>query len=143
MIDHASQARIEELFRRENRSFLQYIAQATPWASPADRPLVDKIGQLAAEELLMLERLAEWMEAQRIPLPYLGAFPTSFMNYNFIDIRKLLKPLATEQGKELADLEADAKALNGNEVRPQIESLVDLNRAHLMAMEEMAKPAAA
>lgn len=143
MIDAAAHARIQELFRRENRSFLQYIAQATPWASAADRPLVDKLNRLAAEELQALEALAGWMDAVRIPPPYLGAFPTGFMNYNFVDIRKLLKPLSSEQRQELADLETDARSIADASARRQVEALVELNRAHLTAMEEMAKPAAA
>lgn len=146
MTDAASRARLQDLFRRENRSFLQYVAQATPWASDADRPLADKVRQLAAEELEALTKFAEWMESRHIGLPYLGAFPSGFTNFNFVDIRKLLKPLAAEQRKELADLEADLQAPADEDVRKQIESLIRINRDHLAALEETigsAKPPAA
>jgi hypothetical protein len=136
MISAAVQSRIQELFRRENRSFLQYIAQATPWARDADKPVVDKVLRLAAEEMEALENLANWMEANHVPLPYLGAFPTKFMNYNFVDIRKLIGPLIGEQRKELADLEADTQALQNGTGKP-IEALVELNRKHLAEMEAL------
>jgi hypothetical protein len=136
MLDHAAQARIQELFRRENRSFLQYIRNASPWASQADKPLVDKLYRLADEELAALEALAEWMDSKNIALPYLGAFPTRFTSFNFVDIRKLLKPLIAEQRMELANLEADAKALDGD-ARKQVDALVELNRKHLVEMEAL------
>ena len=52
--------------------------------------------------------------ALRCPI---SALPTTFTNYNFIAIRKLMKPLVVEQSKELADLEADALALTNPEAR--------------------------
>jgi tRNA isopentenyl-2-thiomethyl-A-37 hydroxylase MiaE len=137
MIDTNTQKRLQELFRRENRSFLQYVNEATPWAGNGDRPLVEKVSQLAAEELESLEALAEWMDSKRISLPYLGAFPTTFTNYNFVAIRKLMKPLVTEQSKELADLEADAQALTDPEAKRMVENLVALNRKHLRDFEQM------
>lgn len=136
MLDQAVQARIQELFRRENRSFLQYIRNASPWASHADKLLVEKLNDLADEELAALGALANWMEAKNIPQPYLGAFPTRFSSFNFVDIRKLLKPLIVEQAKEIGDLEADAKTLD-SEARKQVEALVELNRQHLIAMEAL------
>ena len=39
-----------------------------------------------------------------------------------------------KQKKDLADLEADAKTLDG-EARKQIDTLVELNRKHLAEME--------
>ena len=134
MLDISAHTRLQELFRRENRSFLQYIRQACPWASEADKPLLTKLNQMADEELKALEALAEWMDSKHISLPYLGAFSTRFTTFNFVDVRKLLKPLIAEQRKELADLEADAKPLDGD-ANKQVESLVELNRKHLAEME--------
>jgi hypothetical protein len=134
MIDQVTQTRLQDLFRRENRSFLQYVSQATPWFRDEDRPLVDKVKQLAAEETAALDTLADWMDSKRIPLPHLGAFPSTFMNYNYVDIRKLMKPLIDEQRKELADLETDAGSLTDADARLAVKSLVELNRAHLSAM---------
>ncbi len=139
----SAQEPLREIFRRENRSFLQYISQASPWVSYDDRALAEKLHRLAAEEQDALQSLAEWMEAKNISLPYLGAFPTVFANYNFVSIRKLLKPLLVEQRKELADLEAAATALTDKEARAKVDSLVDLNRKHLRDFEQMSQPQAA
>jgi tRNA isopentenyl-2-thiomethyl-A-37 hydroxylase MiaE len=136
MLDRAGQIRIQDLFLRENRSFLQYVRNACPWASDADKPLVNKLNRLADEELAALEVLANWMDEHNIPLPYLGAFATRFSSFNYVDVRKLLKPLFVEQRKELADLEANAKMLDG-EARKQIDALVELNRKHLAEMEAL------
>lgn len=136
MLDSAAQARIQELFRRENRSFLQYVRQASPWASHADKALLDKLNQMADEELVALEVLAQWMESRNVPLPYLGAFATTFSSFNFVDIRKLLKPLIQEQKGELAELETDSRALDGD-ARKQVETLVEMNRRHLTEMESL------
>lgn len=137
MLDHAAQARIQELFRRENRSFLQYIRQSSPWASFADKPLLDKLNNLADEELAALGALAHWMDSKNIALPYLGAFASKFSSFNFQDVRKLLKPLIAEQRRELADLEKDAKALNSDGSK-QMDVLVELNRKHLAELEGLA-----
>jgi tRNA isopentenyl-2-thiomethyl-A-37 hydroxylase MiaE len=143
MVEKLSQMRLRELFRRENRSFLQYVNQASPWASAADHALVDKLGQMCAEELEALDALAVWMDAHSVSLPYLGSFPTNFTNFNFVAIRGLLKPLVAEQRKELADLEADANAVADPEAKKLLERLVGLNRKHLRDFEQMTQPVAA
>lgn len=141
MIDAQTQTRLQDLFRRENRSFLQYVNQAAPWVGIDDHTMMEKVSDLAAEELDALEKLAGWMDTQRIPLPYLGAFPSNFTSYNFVDIRKLMKPLVAEQRKELADLEGAAKGLTDEQARKTVEGLVELNRQHLRDFEQMMQPA--
>ena len=143
MIDAVTQMRLQDLFRRENRSFLQYVSQATPWSRNLDRPIVEKILNLAVEELAALDKLAIWMDSEHIPLPYLGAFSTSFTSFNFVDIRRLLGPLVVEQRKELADLEADAKCLEHSKAKALINELVELNRKQLETMESLKQPLAA
>jgi len=143
MFDAATQVRLGNLFRRENRSFLQYVHQSSPWSSAADQTLVDKINNLAEEELTALGQLAVWLDAERVPLPYLGAFSTTFTHYNFVGIRKLLGPLISEQRKELADLEADLNSLPIGAARATIETLVEVNRKHLRDFEQMTQPLAA
>ena len=50
VMDSASQRRLQEIFRRESGSFLQYIHETTPWSLPKDKPLVAKMHQLATED---------------------------------------------------------------------------------------------
>src|SRR6478735_2737986 len=82
--------RLLEAYRRERLSFMQYVRQATPYAGPADRPLLERVRELAAAEAAGLDGFAEYLDDARVPVPFLGAFPTAFTNYNFVAIRKLL-----------------------------------------------------
>jgi hypothetical protein len=131
MIDPKSQLLLQEMFRRENRSFLQYIDQADPWVGHGDRPIFDKLRQLAADERETLEAFANWLDAEKVPLPYLGAFPINFTSFNFVAIRKIIKPLIAEQSRELAALEADARLVSNEIAKHQVEALIKLNRQHL------------
>jgi hypothetical protein len=141
MIDAASQSHLRDLFRRESRSFLQYVRDSVPWAAEADRPLAEKLQRLAAEGGAALGRLAAWMEDHNAAPPYLGAYPTSFANYNFIDVRKLVGPLAAARRRELAALEADLAALGDEEARREVGELLESGRQQLAELEAMANPA--
>jgi hypothetical protein len=139
MIDAASQAHLRDLFRRESRSFLQYARESVPWASEADRPLAEQLLRLAAEGGEALGRLAVWMEDHDAAPPYLGAYPTSFANYNFIDVRKLIGPIAAARRRELTALEADLVALADEGARREVSELLDLGRRQLAELEAMEK----
>jgi len=143
MIDETAQKPMQGIFRQANRTFLQYVSQATPWFRDRDKALVDKINQLAAEEVEGLTKLAQWMDSHGISLPYLGAFPSSFTNFNFVDIRKLLEPLIAEQQREFAKLEKEGKLLPDPDARRAVEELAQLNRKHLGTMEELSRSLAA
>ena len=146
MMDTAVEQQLQAIYRRESRSFLQYIHEATPWASPADAALVTLVHRLANDELETLAAFAVWLDRERVPLPYLGAFSTGFASFNFVGVRTLLRELVPRQRQEIALLEKEAATLTG-EAQTQVNGLLELNRTQLLELlplvEASAKPRAA
>jgi hypothetical protein len=130
--------RLVEAYRRERLSFLQYVRQATPYAGPADRPLLERVRELARSEAEGLDGLAEYLDQSRVSVRYLGAFPTSFTNYNFVAIRKLLPELIADEARGLAALEGDAAALPAGEARTWLEKLAAAKRMRVTELEKLA-----
>lgn len=127
-----------DAYCREKLSFLQYVGQSVPYASTADRPIVERLHELARSEAAELESLADYLRAKRISVPHIGAFPSAFTNYNFIAVRKLLPQLVADEGRGLADLERDAAALSAGKHRDWIEKLSLTKRMHISELEKLA-----
>src|SRR5262249_32270952 len=127
MTDAATEARLQELFRRESRSLLQYAREAALWAGDKDRVAAARVQELAAVECRALEGLAGFMEEEHVPLPYLGAYPTRFTDFNFIGVRALLPRLIEDQRRGVAALEHDAAA-TGGKAREALTRLLDVKR---------------
>jgi hypothetical protein len=129
--------RLVEAYRRERLSFLQYVRQGSPYAGPADRPMLERVRELARAEAADLDGFAEYLDGARVSVPYLGAFPSAFTNYNFVAIRKLLPELAADEARGLAALERDAAVLPPGEARTWLEKLAAAKRAHLTELEKL------
>ncbi len=129
--------RLVEAYRRERLSFLQYVRQATPYAGPADRPLLERVRELAGAEATGLDGFAEYLDENRVTVPYLGAFPTAYTNFNFVAIRKLLPELVADEARGLAALEEDVAALPPGAARTWLERLAEAKRAHLTELEKL------
>jgi hypothetical protein len=130
--------RLQELFRRESRSLLQYALGASPYAAGDDRKVREDVKRIAQEEGEALERLGEFLVESRITLPYLGSFPVAFTDLNFVHIRHLLPKLIDEQKRDLSALEADLAAAADPAARSEIDRLVELHRRHLKELESLA-----
>jgi hypothetical protein len=148
VIDSQSQAIVQEVLRREGRSELMYVAEAYPWASAREGTARGSLQALIREEADALTALGRWLTRQRIPLPYLGAFPTAFTTINFLALDYLLPRLRDHQREAVAQLARDAHAVTDPEVRSRLESLLELKRRHLATLESLAaggagQPAAA
>jgi hypothetical protein len=128
-------------YRRERLSFLQYVRQSSPYAGPADRPLLERVRELGAAEAAGLDRFAEYLDANRVSVAYLGAFPSVFTNYNFVAVRNLIPHLIADQRRGLAAIQADAAALPGGEARARVERLIETKRVHLTELEKLGEPA--
>ena len=126
-----------DAYRRERLSFLQYVRQANPWAGPADRPLLDRVREMADVESAALDGLGDYLARNRMTLARLGAFRSPFTNYNFVSVRKLVKPLAEDEARGLAALERDAAPLPPGEARAWLERLAESKRMHLTELEKL------
>lgn len=135
--------RLVEAYRRERLSFLQYVRQATPYAGPADRTLLDRVREFADAEAEGLDGFAEYLDRSRVKVPFVGAFPTAFTNYNFIAVRKLLSELMADGRRGLAELERDLAELPAGEARAWLEKLAGVKRMHLTELAKLIDPASA
>ena len=129
--------RLVEAYRRERLSFLQYVQQATPYAGPADRPLLERVRELSRAEATGLDGFAAYLDQCRMCVTYLGAFPTAFTNYNFVAIRKLLPELIADEARGLKALERDAAEGPPGEARMWLEKIADAKRMHLTELEKL------
>lgn len=132
------QRRLQELFRRESRSLLQYSLGASPYAAGDDRKVRDDVKRIAEEDVEALARLSEFLAESRITPPYLGSFPVAFTDLNFVHIRHLLTKLVEEQSRDLAALEADRAAMTDSAAQAEIDRLIELHRRHLKELESLA-----
>jgi hypothetical protein len=142
VIDPTAAGRLQEVLRRESRSFLQYAAAAAdPYLTGPDHDAFDTVRILAREEEGSLRGLAEFLHARRVPLPHLGAFPMTFANYNFLAMRFLLPKLVGYTRRELEQLETEGGAVGNGEARKAIEALTASKRQRLSRLEELTKAA--
>ena len=130
--------RLEELFRRESRSLLQYALGAAPYAAGDDRKVREDVKRIAQEEGEALGCFGEFLAESRITLPYLGSFPVAFTDLNFVHIRHLLPKLIEEQRRDLAALEADLAAVTDPAAQSEVDRLIELHRRHLKELESLA-----
>ena len=139
MIETTTRETLTEVYCRERLSFLQYVRQASPYAGPADKPLLERVRELGAAESAALDGLAEYLDRNHISLPHVGAFPSPFTNYNFVAVRKLLPRLVEDETRGLASLERDAAVLPLGESRSWVEKLAESKRMHLTELVKFAQ----
>jgi hypothetical protein len=136
MIDFTCRSLLQDLFRREGRSLLQYASESSPWVDEKDKHLEERLKILAEAEIRALGEFAEYLEKARVPLPYLGAYPSRFTNYNFMNLRKLLTPLIQDQRDGVNRLEKEIQSLQGKD-REEATKILEINRQHLMELEKL------
>jgi hypothetical protein len=133
----ADEARVQEVFRRESRSLLQYARDAALYAAGADRKLRDDVIRVAGEEAAAIRGFGEFLAANRVVLPYLGSYPVVFTDLNFVSVRFMLPKLVEEQKRDLAALEADAATLTDPAAQSTVLHLAELHRRHLAELESL------
>lgn len=127
--------RLQEVYRREYRSLLQYAREASPYTSVPDRPVRDSVMRIANEESAALQSFGEVLETSRVALPQLGSFPMNYTDLNFVTIRHLVPKLIAEQKRDVMKLESELPAFADVIVRAAMQKLVDLHQRHLKEME--------
>jgi hypothetical protein len=131
-------ARLHEVVRRESRSLLQYQSKAFPWAKAGDQAAADQVLQLAREQNEAAGQLARLLARRRHPVPFLGAFPTSFTTANFVSLRYELPRLAADEKRAADLLEADWAALTDPEARTLVGTLLAQKRLRVKTLEQLA-----
>lgn len=139
-VERATLHRFNDLFRREHRTFLQYLRDAEPYAAPDDRPWVQRLRQFADAEREVLQQIAQHMLQHHWAMPYLGAFPMAFTGANYLSIRSLLPRVIAGQRQSLAELETDLTALTDlpSDLLELLRTLAQRKREHLEALEKLA-----
>lgn len=125
-----------ESYRREGLSLLQYVRQATPYASKSDRPLADRIRAIAESESKCLDVMANELADARLTVPSLGGFPSEHANFNYFDVRKLLPYLITEQERLIDCLRNEITEDEGG-IRPE---LLRLKESHCSELKTLSVP---
>jgi len=131
--------KLQTIFRRENRSFLQYVRESSMWANPHDHATRDEILKLGLEDYDAITEFAKFLQSQRIPLPYLGAYNTTFTSYNYVTARSLVPMLVREFRKELEQLTTDVGSLANLEARSAVERVKEQKEKHLRSLEGLAE----
>jgi hypothetical protein len=137
MIDRQSYLRLQDLIRREGRSFLQYAGESFPWTTVPQAEAAAKLQQLVHEEQGAAAGLARHLAKNRLTPPYLGAYPSYFTSYNFLALDRLLPLLVVHQQHGVEALQRDLAAFNG-ETRHQVEQILTMKKRHLEELEKLA-----
>jgi hypothetical protein len=137
VIDRQTYLRLQDIIRREGRSFLQYSGESFPWATAPEQDTVAKLQALIGEERDAAGGLARYLAKNRLTPPYLGAYPSYFTSYNFLALHRLLPLLVQHQKHGVDELQRDVTALNG-ETRHQVERLLEMKKRHLQELETLA-----
>jgi hypothetical protein len=138
MLDAATRARLQELLRRESRSFLQYISDSFPWTTSEEKDALTQLQLLAEEERQATAGLAKFLARQRLALPYLGSYPVAFTTLNFVSLDHLLPMLIDAERRAIAELEDDLSQFTDHDCRLQVQKLLDMKQQHLKALEALA-----
>jgi hypothetical protein len=138
MLDARTETQLQELLRRESRSFLQYVGGSFPWTASEEKPVLAQLQTLIEEERSAIVALAKFLARQRIPIPYLGSYPIAFTTLNFVSLDHLLPILVDTERQAVADLESDVANFTDSECRSEVQKLLDLKQRHLKVLEGLA-----
>jgi hypothetical protein len=139
VIDRSTYLLLQDVIRREGRSFLQYAAESFPWSTPEEQSKAAQLKQLVSEERESATALSRYLVKHRLTPPYLGAYPSYFTSYNYLSLDRLIPLLVEHQKHGLAGLETDLNALHDGETHQQVEAIVAMKKRHLQALEALAK----
>lgn len=137
-----SVAVLQNIFRREGRSLLQYVSEAYPWTRAGEQKPLAELHKMIAEEGQANADLATFLRRRHVPLPYLGAYP-DFTTVNYVRFDFLLPRLVEAQRQGISALEHDLASLTDAVARQEVEKILELKRRHLQKLEELAAPAPA
>jgi hypothetical protein len=137
VIDDPTRDLLQECVRRESRSLLQYTREVPLWASPVDRPVLAKLKALATAEQKATDALGRYLQKQKVGLPSLGPYPSSFTTLNDSALHYMLPILVKEYRGAVGALEADLAHVSDPDARAHLADLFGLKRQHLPELEAL------
>jgi hypothetical protein len=140
MIDPASAATLEQVFRRESLSLLRYVGDAFPWTTMRGGAALERLRGLVDAERDAVAAIGRYFQRHRIVLPPTGSYPSQFTTVNFVALSYLLPRLAAFERESIAALERDLAQVKDGDARQLLDTLVEVKRRNLAALEEMAAP---
>jgi hypothetical protein len=140
VIDAPTQALLQGVLRRESLSLLQYIRDAFPWTSLEEHDAWRQLREVVDEDTRAIADLGRFLARRRVPLPYIGQFPTDFTSINFVALDWVVRRLTDLQRHEVATLEADAAGRADLESRAALQKLLDVKRRHLLVLQGLTAP---
>jgi hypothetical protein len=138
LIDRDTYLHLQNVIRREGRSFLQYAGESFPWNTLQEKGKAEQLQEIVREERDGAAALSRFLVKHRLTPPYLGAYPSYFTSYNYLSLDRLLPLLVDHQRRGLADLETDLQALQYGETRKQVEGVLAMKGRHLKVLEALA-----
>lgn len=133
---------VQDIVRRETRSFLYYVGEVDVWDVWAPVATRDTVTALIASERVQLARLTQIMQEKRLRPPYPGSYP-DFTGLNFIAADRLVTLLITSERKLLEELQVSVKQLPEGEIRETVEALVVMKQQNLEKLQSLQTEAAA
>jgi hypothetical protein len=137
VIDDPTRDLLQECVRRESRSLLQYTREVPLWAGPADRPALAKLKALATAEQAATDALGHYLQKQKVGVPSLGPYPSSFTTLNDSALHHLLPILVAEYRGAIGALEANLARVTDPDARSQLAALFSLKQQHLPELEAL------
>jgi hypothetical protein len=129
---------LQDMFRKEGRSLLQYVSESFPWTTSKNEAALAKFQEMVKEEQEATARLGRFLRKRKIRLPYLGAYPMSYTTINFVSFEHLLPYLIDFEKRRLAELEVDLMAATDDEAHALLRDLIELKRRHLQTLSGLA-----
>src|SRR5262249_40645292 len=118
--------------------------ESFPWTgSNSDRALVEQLRHMIRHEQEVIAAMARFLARQHSGPPYLGAFPTNFTSYNFLEADRLLPLLIEHETVDVNDLENDLSLVQDEQARELLDRLLRAKKEHLATLKGTQEPAAA
>jgi hypothetical protein len=138
MIERDTYQHLQDVIRRQGRSFLQYSAESFPWNTPQEKELLGRLEQMVVEERDGAAALSRYLVKHRLTPPYLGPYPSYFTSYNYMSLDRLLPLLVVHQKRGIEDLQADLQALNHDiDTRSQVQNILTMKKRHLEELQAL------
>jgi hypothetical protein len=137
VIDSQTTARLQDVVRRESLSILMYVGDAFPWTTVRGSAPLAQLTKIIAHERKAVAALGQFLARRRMPLGYIGSFPTSFTTINFLSLEYIVPRLIDFERRSSAALEADLAAISDAEARTVVEKLLAAKKRHLPLLETL------